>query len=69
MKSRAKPSRNRVQPSVLAQRDVESRAAAKLTTAFENFMSAPDAKKKCEAGRDLIRSVFGNDSIPEDLLG
>ncbi len=54
----------------LAERGVEAEAAAraKLTTAYENFMSERDPAKKSEVGEDLIRAIFGRAAIAEDPL-
>jgi hypothetical protein len=53
---------------VLAERGVEAEAAARenLKAAYQNFMSEADAGRKNEAGRELIRSIFGKDAIAED---
>jgi len=55
---------------VLAQRSVEAEAAARasLNGSYRRFMSEADPERKNEAGKDLIRAVFGKDAIAEDPL-
>lgn len=55
---------------VLAQRgvDAEATARANLATTYRRFMSESDPQKKSEAGKDLIRSIFGTEAIAEDTL-
>ena len=55
---------------VLAQRGVEAEAAARanLNATYRRFMSEPDPARKNEAGKDLVRAVFGKDAIAEDPL-
>jgi hypothetical protein len=55
---------------VLAQRGVEAEAAARnnLKTTYGRFMAETDPQRKDEAGKDLIRAVFGKDAIAEDPL-
>jgi len=52
---------------VLAQRGVEADAAAhdNLKTTYRRFMAETDPERKDEAGKDLIRAVFGKDAIAE----
>jgi hypothetical protein len=52
----------------LAERGVEAEAAARenLIATYRRFMSEADPKKKGEAGKDLIRAVFGEEAIAED---
>jgi predicted DNA-binding ribbon-helix-helix protein len=54
----------------LAERGVRAEEDAKqnLRTAYRRFLKEQDPSKKEEAGRDLIRAVFGKDSIAEDPL-
>lgn len=54
----------------LAERGVEAEAAAraKLTAAYEQFMSEGDPAKKSEVGEDLIRAIFGRAAIAKDPL-
>ena len=55
---------------VLAQRGVEAEAAARanLTATYQRFLAEADPERKNEAGKDLIRAVFGKDAIAEDSL-
>jgi hypothetical protein len=54
----------------LAERGVEAEATAKqqLNTAYRRFMAEPDPARKNEAGKDLIRAIFGRDAIAEDTV-
>ena len=54
----------------LAQRGVEAEAAARenLNAAYRRFMSESDPERKSEAGKDLIRSIFGRQAIAEDSI-
>src|SRR5437764_9185523 len=49
----------------LAERGVEAEAAARarLSAAYDQFMTERDPAKKSEAGEDLIRSIFGKAAI------
>jgi plasmid stabilization system protein ParE len=53
---------------MLAQRGAEAEAAERdaLNAAYRRFMTEPDCGRKGEAGKDLIRAVFGKDAIAED---
>jgi hypothetical protein len=53
---------------MLAQRGAEAEAAERdaLNAAYRRFMTEPDRGRKGEAGKDLIRAVFGKDAIAED---
>jgi hypothetical protein len=55
---------------VLAQRGVEAEAAARanLSATYRRFMAEAEPERKNEAGKDLIRAVFGKDAIAEDSL-
>ena len=55
---------------VLAERGVRAEAEAKqqLRAAYRNFVEEVQAERKNEAGRDLIRAIFGKDSIAEDSV-
>jgi hypothetical protein len=55
---------------VLAQRGVEAEAAARanLNATYRRFLAEADPERKNEAGKDLIRAVFGKDAIAEDPL-
>ena len=52
----------------LAERGVEAEAAARknLKLAYQRFMAEGDLRQKNEAGKDLVRAIFGKDSIGED---
>jgi len=54
----------------LAERGVRAEAEAKeqLKASFNRFLSEDDPARKSEAGRDLIRSIFGEDSVAEDSV-
>jgi predicted DNA-binding ribbon-helix-helix protein len=54
----------------LAQRGVEAEALAKesLNAAYRVFMSEADPERKEEAGKDLIRAIFGTDAIAEGSI-
>jgi len=53
---------------VLAQRGVEAEAAARanLNATYKRFMAEADPARKGEAGKDLIRAIFGKDAVAED---
>ena len=52
----------------LAERGVlaESDAKQNLQAAYQRFMMEQEPARKDEAGKDLIRAIFGKDSIAED---
>ena len=52
----------------LAERGVEAEAAARadMRATYEKFMTESDPARKGEAGKDLIRAIFGKDAIAED---
>ena len=52
----------------LAERGVEAEVASRenLKVAYRRFMSEEESAHKSEAGRDLIRAIFGKDAITED---
>ena len=54
----------------LAERGVRAEAEAKqqLKTAYRNFIQEAAPERKNEAGRDLIRAIFGQDAIAEDSV-
>jgi hypothetical protein len=54
----------------LAERGVEAEAAAKeqLNAVYQRFLIESDPVRKNDAGRDLIRTVFGKDAIAEDTV-
>src|SRR5579862_5288759 len=55
---------------VLAERGVRAEREAKeqLKTAYRKFIEEAEPERKNEAGRDLIRAVFGKNSIAEDSI-
>jgi len=55
---------------VLAQRGVEAEAAARdsLNATYRRFISEADPARKGDAGKDLIRAIFGKDAIAEDSI-
>ena len=54
----------------LAGKGVEAEATTResLNNAYRQFMSADGAEQKNEAGRDLIRAIFGGTAIAEDSI-
>lgn len=54
----------------LAERGVRADAEAKerLTVSYKRFLNESDPDRKNEAGRDLVRSIFGEDAIAEDSV-
>ena len=52
----------------LAERGVEAEAAARadMKATYERFMTECDPARKGEAGKDLMRAIFGKDAIAED---
>jgi hypothetical protein len=54
----------------LAERGVRAEAEAKqqLKAAYRNFVQEAEPQRKNEAGRDLIRAIFGKDSVAEDPI-
>ena len=52
----------------LAARGVRAERDAKkdLKTAHDRFMGELDSKRKDQAGKDLVRTIFGPDAIAED---
>lgn len=54
----------------LAQRGVDAEAAARdrLKSTYRQFMAETDPERKGEAGRDLIRAIFGKAAIAEDSI-
>jgi hypothetical protein len=55
---------------VLAEKGVEAEAAARkaMDIAYERFVAEPDSDRKNDAGKDLIRAIFGRDAIAEDSV-
>ena len=54
----------------LAERGVRAEMEAKeqLKTSYNRFLAENDPARKNEAGKDLIRAIFGKDSIAEDSI-
>jgi hypothetical protein len=54
----------------LAERGVRAEREAKqrLKTAYRSFVEAAEPERKNEASRDLIRAIFGKNSIAEDSI-
>jgi hypothetical protein len=52
---------------VLAQRGVDAEAAARnaLNATYRRFISEADPERKGEAGKGLIRAIFGKDPLPK----
>ena len=55
---------------VLAERGVraEAEAKAQLALSHSQFVTETDPFRKSEAGKDLIRAIFGKDAIAEDSV-
>jgi hypothetical protein len=53
---------------VLAQRGAEPAARDNLNATYRRFLSEADPERKGEAGKDLVRAIFGKDAIAEDLI-
>lgn len=54
----------------LAERGVVAEQEEKnnLKASYQRFLSEKDPSKKDAAGRDLIRSIFGDEAIAEDSV-
>jgi len=54
----------------LAERGVraEREAKADLNSAYRKFLKEREPSKKDEAGKQLIRAIFGKDAIAEDSI-
>jgi hypothetical protein len=54
----------------LAERGVRAEAEAKeqLKASYDRFLAENDPGLKNEAGKDLIRAIFGTDAIAEDSV-
>jgi hypothetical protein len=54
----------------LAERGVRAELEAResLKATYRRFMNEQEPARKEEAGKDLIRSIFGKDAIAEDTL-
>ncbi|HSB15855.1 MAG TPA: hypothetical protein VLE22_15465 [Bryobacteraceae bacterium] len=54
----------------LAERGVQAEAEAQeqLKTAYRRFLNENEPARKNEAGKELIRAIFGKDAIGEDQV-
>jgi hypothetical protein len=54
----------------LAERGVRAELEARenLKSAYQRFMKEQESVAKEEAGKDLIRAIFGKDAIAEDTI-
>ena len=54
----------------LAERGVRAEAEAKeqLKSSYNRFLAENEPSRKNEAGKDLIRTIFGKDAIAEDSI-
>jgi hypothetical protein len=54
----------------LAERGIQAERDAKaaLNEAYERFMGEQEPRRKEEAGKDLMRAIFGKNSIAEDTV-
>jgi hypothetical protein len=54
----------------LAERGVQAdvEAKLKLKAAYRRFMDEKEPGAKDDAGKDLVRAIFGTDAIAEDTL-
>ena len=54
----------------LAERGIQAdkEARQRLKSAYDRFMKEQTAGKKAEAGKTLIRAIFGKDALAEDSL-
>jgi hypothetical protein len=43
-------------------------ARENVKTAYRRFMKEQEPARKKDAGRDLIRAIFGKDAVSEDSL-
>jgi hypothetical protein len=48
--------------------DAETETRENLDTAYQRFMIEADSERKSEAGKDLIRAVFGPDALAKDSI-
>jgi hypothetical protein len=55
---------------MVTERGVRAEAEAKqeLEAAYRNFVEEAEPEPKNEAGRDMIRAIFGKNSIAEDAI-
>ena len=57
-------------PLVVLQYGLEAESAARenLNRSYRRFIAESDPRRKDEAGKDLIRAVFGKDAIAENSI-
>jgi hypothetical protein len=48
--------------------EAEAEAEDALTSSYRRFMAANDVATKDAGGKDLVRSIFGRDSIADDPI-
>lgn len=55
---------------VLAERGIQAEAETRqqLKATYRDFVNEADPERKNEAGRELIRAIFGSDSLAEDSV-
>jgi hypothetical protein len=46
----------------------EAEAKQNLSASYHRFLAEDDPARKNEAGKDLIRAIFGKDAIAEDSV-
>ncbi len=52
----------------VTERSLRAEAHASLKSSHRLFMEEPDAARKEDAGKELIREIFGKDAIAEDKI-
>jgi hypothetical protein len=54
----------------LAERGIQAEAEARqqLKSSYRDFVTEAEPARKSEAGRDLIRAIFGKASLAEDSV-
>jgi len=54
----------------LAERGIQAEMETKnhLNATYNRFMAEHDPDRKIDAGKDLIRAIFGPDSVAEDSI-
>lgn len=55
-------------PAPPAEHGFRAEAEEQLKASYEGFLVESDSARKNEAGRDLIRAIFGKDSIADDTI-
>ena len=54
--------------AVWERKRAEAEAKEQLKSSFKRFLAENDPARKNEAGKDLIRTIFGKDAIAEDSI-